>query len=128
VSEAAMGYELIFWRQLTMMSQPSKAIYDSLSENRTVEGLADLPINEILSLVLEAFTNAVKEVSGSKESVVWLSPNEEDSFQLTWSPQHIRVNCHHVQLNEMHRLVKIGATFGCPLYDPQTGERFRLPS
>lgn len=123
-----MGYELIFWRQLTMMSQPSRTIYDSLSANRPVEGLADLPINEILSLVIETFTNATKDVSGAKESVVWFSQNEEDSFRLTWSPQHIQVECHHVQLNEMQRLVKIGATFGCPLYDPQTGERFRLTS
>jgi hypothetical protein len=121
-----MSYELIFWRQMTLMSQSSKAIYDNLNEGRPVDGLGELPIEEILSRVIDNFAGAQREINGSQEWVLWRSPNGEDSFEVTWSDWHVRVDCHHVQLTDMNRLVEIAAAFGCPLYDPQGGERFRL--
>jgi hypothetical protein len=122
-----MSYELIFWRQTILMSQSSKAIYDCLNEGRPVDGLGELPIEEILSRVVDNFAGAQRQFNGSKEWVIWHGPNGEDSFEVTWSKWHVRVDCHHVQLTDMNRLVEIAASFGCPPYDPKTGERFRLP-
>jgi hypothetical protein len=122
-----MSHEMIFWRQTTMMSQSSRAIYDGLNEGRPVDGLGELAIEEILTRVIDNFAGAQRKSNGSKEWVIWRSPNGEDSFEVTWSNQHVRVDSHHVQLTDMNRLVEIAALFGCPPYDPQTGERFRLP-
>ena len=122
-----MSYELIFWRQTILMPQSSKAIYDCLNGGLPVDGLGELPIEEILSRVIDNFAGAQREINGSKEWVVWRSPNGEDSFEVTWSKRHVRVDCHHLQLRDMNRLVEIAALFGCPPYDPKTGERFRLP-
>jgi hypothetical protein len=122
-----MSYELIFWRQTTMMSQSSKSIYDCLKAGQPVDGLGELPIEEFLSRVIDNFDGAQRQMQGSKESVIWHSPNGEDSFEVNWSNWHVRVDCHHVQLSDMNRLVEIAALFGCPPYDPKTGERFRLP-
>jgi hypothetical protein len=123
-----MSYELVFWRQVAMMPISSKEIDESLRRDEIVEGLSELPVDDILSSVKEKFPSAARGFNGSQESLVWQSPNEEDSFRLTWSIQHVRVDCRHVPLIEVNLIVDIAARFGCPLYDPQTGERFRLPN
>jgi hypothetical protein len=121
-----MSYELVFWRQATMMSQSSKTTYEALKINRPVEGLSDLPIDEVLSEIAASFPNSQRESDGSEECLGWSSADGEDSFRVTWSSQHFRVECHHLPLDQVNRLVKIGEKFSCPLYDPQTGERFRF--
>ena len=57
-----MSYELIFWRQTILMSQSSKAIYDCLNEGRPVDGLGELPIEEILSRVVDNFAGAQRQM------------------------------------------------------------------
>jgi hypothetical protein len=121
-----MSYELVFWRQATMMTQSSKTTYESLKSDHAVEGLSDLPIDEVLSDITSMFPNSQRESDGSEEWIRWLSADEEDSFRVTWSSQHFRVECHHLPLEQVNCLVKIGEKFSCPLYDPQTGERFRF--
>ena len=123
-----MSYELMFWRQVSMMTLSSKSIYESLNENRMVDGLSDLPIDDMIFDLTNLFPDAVRESYESRESIVWFSQNHEDSFRVTWSPQHLRVDCHRLPLNQVNDIVSIGAKFGCPLYDPQTGERFRFSS
>jgi hypothetical protein len=125
-SSAVMSYELVFWRQATMMSQSSKTTYDALKNCQSVEGLSDLPIDDILSEITVSFPSAGREFVGADECVKWSSTDDEDSFRVTWSSQHFRVECHHLPLDQVNCLVKIGEKFGCPLYDPQTGERFRF--
>lgn len=121
-----MSYELVFWRQATMMSQSSKTTYEALKSHQSVEGLSDLPINDILSEITASFPSSRRELVGTDECVKWSSTDDEDSFRVTWSSQHFRVECHHLPLDQVNRLVKIGEEFSCPLYDPQTGERFRF--
>lgn len=121
-----MSYELVFWRQATMMSQSSTNTYESLNNHRKVDGLSELPIDDVLGEIAATFPSSQRESDGSDEWVRWTSANEEDSFRVTWSTQHVRVECNHLPLEQVNLLVKIGEKFGCPLYDPQTGERFRF--
>jgi hypothetical protein len=123
-----MSYELMFWRQAAMMTLSSKAIYESLNENRAVDGLSDLPIEDMISDLTSLFPDAVRESNDSRESIAWFSQNQEDSFRATWSAQHFRVDCNRLPLNQVNEIVNMSAKYGCPLYDPQTGERFRLSS
>ena len=119
-----MSYELIFWRQTPTQTMSPSAIFESLSNEQDVEGLADLPIEDILSTVTRDFPGTVRERNGSSEWLVWMSHNEKGSFELTWSRQHIRVDSRHLHSDQMNQLIEIGAAFGCPLFDPQTRERF----
>ena len=121
-----MSYELVFWRQADMMSQSSKTTNEALKNRQAVEGLSELPIDEVLREITTSFPNSLRESGGSEEWITWSSTDGEDTFRVTWSAQHFRVECHHLPLNQVNRLVKIGEKFGCPLYDPQTGERFRF--
>jgi hypothetical protein len=109
-----------------MMSQSSKTTYVALKKKETVDGLSDLPIEEVLAEIVASFPGCHRRSAGIEESIVWSSVDEEDSFRLTWSSQHFRVECHHLPLEQVNCLVKIGENFSCPLYDPQTGERFRF--
>jgi hypothetical protein len=121
-----MSYELVFWRQATMMSQSSKTTYEALKNRHFVEGLSELPIDEVLSAITTSFPTSRREGAGTDECLTWSSTDEEDSFRVTWSSQHFRVECHHLPLEHVNCHVKIGEKFSCPLYDPQTGERFRF--
>jgi hypothetical protein len=120
------SYELIFWHQGAMMTQSSRSIYESLIKQDPVEGLSELPIENIVSRVMTSFPTAVRERDHVPETVVWSSDNGEDSFAMTWSPLHVQVECRQLALQHVTTLVDIAASFSCPLYDPQSGRRFRL--
>jgi hypothetical protein len=111
-----------------MMSQSSKDVYESLCAHQPVEGLGDLPIDEILTTLQEVFPAAQRESTTSGDSLIWHGPHIEDTFTVTWSAQHFIAACLHVQLDDVNRIVAVATQYGCPLYDPQTGERFRLAS
>ena len=121
-----MSYDLVFWRQESMMTQTTETTYQALCNDEHVEGLSTLPIEAFLTKLMSAFPGTVKVVGDQRQLLRWLSPNEEDAFRVTWSEQHVRVSCHHLGLNEVNEIVDIAKSFGCPLYDPQTKERFRL--
>jgi hypothetical protein len=116
----------MFWRQESMMSQSTELISDALCRGELVEGLSILPVEDFLSRLMSSFSGAVRNTSELNEWIKWISPNDEDSFKVTWSDQHVRVECQHLQLSEVNEIVDIAKSFGCPLYDPQTKERFRL--
>jgi hypothetical protein len=123
---ADQSYDLFFWHQATVMSMPSRAIYESLRAHQPVEGLSALPIEGIVSKVVESFPSAVRGPHDGRDSLVWRDDNGEDSFDMTWSSLHVRVECRQLALRHVTTVVDIAATFSCPLYDPQSGRRFRL--
>jgi hypothetical protein len=123
-----MSYELVFWRQEAMMPMSSREIYELLRAGGRIDGLSNLSVDDFAERVLEMFPDAVRGSSEAAPWIEWRGPNGEDSFRMTWTDQHVQVDCRHVALNDVNTLVDIAKSFGCPLYDPQTGERFRLTS
>jgi hypothetical protein len=89
-----------------------------------VEGLVDLPIEDVLSSVMRDFPGTTRERNGQSDLLSWVGQHEKGSFEVTWSHQHVRVDCRDLQKDQMNQLIEIGAAFGCPLFDPQTNERF----
>jgi hypothetical protein len=121
-----MSYELVFWRQEAMMSRSSREIYESLRAGERVEGLSTLPLDDFLARIVEACPGAVRGANDEAQTIEWDGGNGEDSFQVTWSDQCVRVDCRRVALDVVNALVDVARSFNCPLYDPQTGERFRV--
>jgi hypothetical protein len=109
------------------MQRRPESTYEGLASGQLVDGLTDLPVDQILANIIERFAGAVREPNGSEEWVDWASANGLDSFQVTWSRQHYLVTCRHVHSDDMNRLIDIAPGFGCLLYDPQTSERFQVP-
>lgn len=92
--------------------------YESLSNGESVEGLENLPIEQMMDKVCQAFSVGWEQL----DPVTWESPKK--SFQIFSTPQFFRVDCGGMTGEEMNVFIDIGNEFGCPLYDPQTGERY----
>jgi hypothetical protein len=46
-------------------------------------------------------------------------------FEVWWSGVHVLVFMRPLDEDNANRLIDLAASFDAPLYDPQTGERFR---
>jgi hypothetical protein len=75
-------------------------------------------------MVLDGFAGAIREPNGDKEWIDWVSADERSSFQVTWSKQHVRVDCRGLDKAGMNQIVDVGIALECPLFDPQVSERF----
>jgi hypothetical protein len=121
-----MSYDLVFWRELNGYAGSPAETYARLIERQRVEGLADLAIGAMLARLQEVFPTLVREGKGDADWAEWVSENQQDSFQVEWTAQSVIVACRHVHTDEMNRIIDWAATFECPLFDAQTGERFAV--
>jgi hypothetical protein len=121
-----MSYDLAFWQQESWMSEEPGRTYEALVSGAHVPGLATIPIEGMLADLLAAFPGAVREPNGMGEWVIWISPNGQDMFEVAWSEYYMSVSCRHVHSDDKNRIIEVGIAHGCPLFDPQIGERFRF--
>ncbi len=115
-----MGADLNFWKYQDGISLDNAVVYEKACCNQEhVEGLADLPIAEILNEMAAAFAdwNAIDLYNYEKKE-------GQGSFQITATPQAVRFDCYAMEQAQQKRFSAIMAKFGCPLYDPQLSVRF----
>jgi hypothetical protein len=113
-----MSYDLSFWKQRTSVTLDPQSVYERLSNGEAVDGLEDLPVDQITARIAEEFSDGWDRL----EPANWESG--EGAFQVSTTPQSFRVDCSGLEGEDMNRFIDIGLEFGCPLYDPQTGVRF----
>jgi hypothetical protein len=120
-----VSYDLVFWRYQSGSRRDPASIYDELLSGATPEDLEELPLEPILSKILAAFPGARREPNGpDMEWIDWVSSDEDASFQVEWTTRYIVVSCRPLLHDIANRLIDIFDEVGCPLYDPQTEERF----
>jgi len=121
-----VSHELVFWQREHSQAMNSPAVYAALMDGGVIDGLRTLPIEDIASAILAAFPRAVREPNGpGSEWIVWESESERGSFQVEWSSQYVRVDLRPLDHDIANRFIDIMTDrFRCPLYDPQTRERF----
>ena len=112
-----MSYDLDFWKYKPGVKLDHKETYEKLSDGQFIEGLEELPIDRILERVREIFADWEYLGSGTWEGA-------QGSFQVYTTSQFLRVDCYGMPGEEMNKIIDIAGEFGCPLYDPQVGERF----
>lgn len=113
-----MSVDLDFWRYKEGAVHDNDKIYSlACCDGETVEGLEDLPIEDILKKTASVFSdwNALNENIYEKSDA---------SFEISVTSQTVRFDCYGVSEDDMNRLIDIMADFGCPLYDPQISTRF----
>lgn len=116
-----MSYDLTFWREDGDVSATALEVQRALIDGRTVAGVATLPVDEMLERLDAVFDGWTRV-----DERLW-SRNEDGSgpaFQVFTTEQVFHVSCYGMSGEDMNRLVDLGLAFGCPLYDPQTDERF----
>jgi hypothetical protein len=117
-----MSYDLNFWQyEDESAAADHQAVYERLSDGEFVEGLGEIPVDEILGRITEVFS-AIGWTTDDEET--W--EGESGAFQIDITPQFLRFDCYGMDGDDMNRLIDIGGEFGLPLYDPQISTRFGL--
>ena len=113
-----MSYDLNFWNEPEGFKAAPLDVYRSLSEGVPVDGLSQIDVAGFYKRIIQEFPGT-EEANGFLD---W--EGEENSFQVSSSAQHVRIDCYGQPGEWMNVFIDIGKEFGCPLYDPQTNERF----
>jgi hypothetical protein len=78
-----------------------------------VEGLADLPIRDMLDRLKGELTGS-KETAGQ---LVWESG--EEKVRATWAWQFMRLDTDHLADDRRDQLFDLARSVGCAVFDPQ---------
>ena len=111
-----MSYDINFWKQERPLALSAQEIYERLNKKEPVEGLAKLPVDEILARLKTAFPDFDPSESFP------LARTSEGSIEFFWSDQHFRFDIRGI-CGDCQMLVDIMTDFDCPMYDPQEGKR-----
>ena len=113
-----MSYDLDFWKYKQGVELNHQQVYECLSDGQYVDGLEDLPIDDLIARISQVFSEGWNKV----DEMTWES--SDGTFQLFTTQQFIRVDCYGLSSENMNKLIDILDEFGCPLYDPQVGQRY----
>ncbi len=113
-----MSYDLNFWNEPVGFKAAPLDVYRSLSDSASFDGLSQIDVSGFYKRIIQEFPNT-EESNGFLD---W--EGEDNSFQVSSSTQHVRIDCYGEPGVWMNIFIDIGKEFGCPLYDPQTNERF----
>ncbi len=116
------------------MTLSPKQIYLRLCDGKTVPGLAQLPMADIVARFEQDFAKGWRRPIGEAApkpraksvTMSWEKKRGRGAFQLSLSARAFRVDCYGVATKDLNRIVDIGLAFDCPLYDPQVDQRYSL--
>ena len=112
-----MSYDINFWRQERPLELSAQEIYERLNKREPVEGLAKLPVEQILARLKHAFPDF------DPAEDFPLARTAEGSIEFGWSDYHFRFDIRGI-CGDCQKLVDIMSEFDCPMYDPQVGKRY----
>lgn len=115
-----MSYDLDFWKYKKDIYLNHQEVYEKCSEEKTVEGLEDLPIDSILKDIQAEFI----DWKNKESNIDYLNPKGNGIFQIFHTKQFVRFDCHDMEGEDMNRIIDIMDKYNCPLYDPQVPQRY----
>jgi hypothetical protein len=104
----------------TLRLDPAQ-IFQELEFGEDVEGLVDLPIQEMIRGVREIFPQA-REQAGSVEGPAALGP-----VHITWTWQWLRIAAADLTPEELARIQRLAAQHQCQVFDSDAAS-WQLPS
>src|SRR5215213_6280052 len=110
-----MSYDITFWKEGRPVGLSPNEVYRRLSRGKRVEGLAELPVEELLARLREAFGPFDEELSEFE--------TDECSIEVSRSACHFRFDLRGDVGEARGRLIALMAGFGCSPYDPQVDSR-----
>ena len=113
-----MSYDLSFWNQPADFNAAPLDVYRSLSEGIPFKSLNQIDVVGFYTRIIQKFPST-RESNGILD---W--EGEKNSFQVSSSSQHVRIDCYGKPGEWMNVFIDIGKEFGCPLNDPKSNERF----
>ncbi len=116
-----MSADYGFWKYKSKAAaHDDQRVYTLLSNGDSVVGLQELPVDSIRGHIREVFSDWKWLDQDNCEG-----PPGKGSFALSATPQFVRFDCYSMSGVDRNRIFDaMTGKFGCPLYDPQIGERF----
>ena len=118
-----MSYDLNFWKYKNTSSEDHQKTYEALSSDQSLETVEELPTEAMKQRVAELFAKGWERL----DDLTWEAESDDrGSFQLFTTLQFFRIDCYGMQGDDMNHFIDIGTEFGCPLYDPQIPQRYKI--
>ena len=115
-----MSYDLDFWKYKKGTYLDNQEVYEKCSDEQTVYGLENLPIDAILKDIQTEFEDWKMEDS----NIDYENPKGKGAFQISTTEQFVRFDCYGMQGEDMNRIIEVMDKYDCPLYDPQVPQRY----
>ncbi len=115
-----MTYDLNFFKEQPGVEIDMQAAYEQLSLEKDVPGLAELPVERMLARIKELYPDEWTQYGDGH----WEST--EDALEVMLTPYFLRVDFPGLGREDLEAMMELAREFDCPLYDPQTGERFEV--
>ena len=109
--------QLFMWRERADTGLSPNKIQQRFEAGDDVEGVADLPIREMLDHVRREFPGA-KESAGLLQ---WQAGGE--TLKVTWSWQFLRFEVQELKDEHREKIFDLGRHFHCPVFDPELNLR-----
>jgi hypothetical protein len=105
---------LLFWQAGPAVKLSPSEVARELVWGEEVEGLVDLSVRQILDRIKLAFPQH-EEKPG-----LLTCQGATGSFEVTWTWQFLKVECHDLVATDRERLVEEIGSFGCTVFDPSS--------
>lgn len=114
-----MGYDLCFWKYEKDSYLDNQSVYEACCEDETIEGLENLPIDEIVNNIGNAFSDW-----DALDKYNFENPKGRGAFGIITTPQSVCVQCYGMSGDDMNKFIDVLLKYNCPLYDPQVPQRY----
>ena len=114
-----MSMNLNFWKYKKGAVHNDSNVYEAACcDGEVVDGLEELPIDEIMDKIASVFSGwtALDQNNYEKDGC--------GAFEIFTTSQIVRFDCYGMKETDMNLLMDVMIGFGCPLYDPQISTRF----
>lgn len=113
-----MARLLAFWKYEAGISSNNMEVFNSACvEGKTVPGLAQLPLSDILLKAKKVFRDYERLDDYHYGGM-------EGNFTIRTQPQAVVFDCSlRMSDEELKKIINMMKEFGCPCYDPQTDTR-----
>ena len=121
-----MSYDLYFWNQASNCKLSPDAVVQRFAESQTVDGIAPLDTAAVISRLKAEFPAITENRLTLDECSVQLIWEQEGDGCFIALPctTYLCIESHGASSGILNRLIDIAHEFKCPLYDPQTNERY----
>ncbi len=121
-----MSYDLYFWKQTPGCRASPDAIIERFSESKSVDGVLPIDVSAVIARLKSEFPAIAENLLQLPECPVQLIWEHETDGCFIALPctTYLCIESHGASSEILNRLIDIAHEFDCPLYDPQTNERY----
>lgn len=121
-----MSYQLYFWKQSANVNATPLETVEAISNGEEPQYLERINIEALLIDIFEQWPEHEKSFGndGQLSQVLIEFKDSKSCVVLDWSLKHLFVESHSAPGEELNTFIDLAAKYECPLFDPQTNQRY----